>query len=156
MPPRKGGAPSSIPWCSSYWKRSLLVTLDYIHQLYFIYVYMKACVYGFMFVLIKKSVALHVYKLNFHLTFLMSHIQSVRSMEKYWIKCIAKEGDYVEKQIFFIDKFYSFLRIQTYGTTYLCAYVFVLVCCVYVCVCIHACINADVCAYVCAYMYAWG
>ena len=27
-------APSPTPWCSRYWKRSLLVALDYDHQLY--------------------------------------------------------------------------------------------------------------------------
>ena len=32
--PGKGVAPSHTPWCSSYWKRSLLVALDYGHQLY--------------------------------------------------------------------------------------------------------------------------
>ena len=32
-----GVAPSHIPRCSSYWKGSLLVTLDYGRQLYFIY-----------------------------------------------------------------------------------------------------------------------
>ena len=31
----KGVAPSPTPWCSSYWKGSLLVALDYSHQLYF-------------------------------------------------------------------------------------------------------------------------
>ena len=29
-----GVAPSPTPWCSSYWKGSLWVTLDYVHQLY--------------------------------------------------------------------------------------------------------------------------
>ena len=33
--PGKGVAPSPTPWCSSYWKGSLLVTLDYGRQLYF-------------------------------------------------------------------------------------------------------------------------
>ena len=32
--PGKGVAPSPAPWCSSYWKGSLQVTLDYGHQLY--------------------------------------------------------------------------------------------------------------------------
>ena len=31
---RKGVAPFSTPWCSSYWKESLLVTLDYGRQLF--------------------------------------------------------------------------------------------------------------------------
>ena len=34
--PVKGVAPFPIHWCSSYWKWSLWVTLDYSHQLYFI------------------------------------------------------------------------------------------------------------------------
>ena len=32
--PGKGVAPSPTSWCSSYWKGSLLVTLNYGHQLY--------------------------------------------------------------------------------------------------------------------------
>ena len=35
--PGKGVAPSSIPWCRSYRKESLRVTLDYGRQLYFFY-----------------------------------------------------------------------------------------------------------------------
>ena len=31
--PGKGVAPSPTPWCSSYWKGSLRVTLDYGHKL---------------------------------------------------------------------------------------------------------------------------
>ena len=30
----KGVVPSPTPWCCSYWKRSLWLTLDYGHQLY--------------------------------------------------------------------------------------------------------------------------
>ena len=38
--PGKRVAPSSIPWCSSYWKGSLQVTLDNGRQLYlYIYIY---------------------------------------------------------------------------------------------------------------------
>ena len=35
--PGKGVAPSPTPWCSSYWKGSLLVTLDYGRQLFFFF-----------------------------------------------------------------------------------------------------------------------
>ena len=35
--PGKGVAPSPTPWCSSYRKGSLRVTLDYGRQLYFFY-----------------------------------------------------------------------------------------------------------------------
>ena len=35
--PGKGIAPSPIPWCSSYWKGSPKVTLNYSRQLYFTY-----------------------------------------------------------------------------------------------------------------------
>ena len=38
--PGKGVAPFPTPWCSSYRKGSLRVTLDYGRQLYFIYIYM--------------------------------------------------------------------------------------------------------------------
>ena len=36
--PGKGVAPSPTPRCSSYWKGSLLVTLDYGHQLFTFYI----------------------------------------------------------------------------------------------------------------------
>ena len=35
--PGKGVAPSATPWCSSYWKESLLVALDFSRQLYYSY-----------------------------------------------------------------------------------------------------------------------
>ena len=38
--PGKGVAPSPTLWCSSYRKGSLLVTLDYGHQLYLLYLFM--------------------------------------------------------------------------------------------------------------------
>ena len=40
---REGVAPSPTPWCSSYRKGSLRVTLDYGRQLYF-YIYICVCV----------------------------------------------------------------------------------------------------------------
>ena len=47
--PREGVAPSHTPWCSSYRKGSLRVTLDYGRQLYlliyiYIYIYIYICV----------------------------------------------------------------------------------------------------------------
>ena len=39
--PGKGVAPSPTPWCSSYRKGSLRVTLDYSCQLYFTYILLK-------------------------------------------------------------------------------------------------------------------
>ena len=36
---REGVAPSPTPWCSSYRKGSLRVTLDYGRQLYLLYIY---------------------------------------------------------------------------------------------------------------------
>ena len=36
--PGKGVAPSPTPWCSSYQKGSLRVTLDYGRQLYLLYI----------------------------------------------------------------------------------------------------------------------
>ena len=41
-----GVAPSPTPWCSSYWKESLQVTLDYGHQLYFLYIYIYIYIYN--------------------------------------------------------------------------------------------------------------
>ena len=37
--PEKGVAPSPTPWCCSYRKGSLRVTLDYGRQLYLLYIY---------------------------------------------------------------------------------------------------------------------
>ena len=42
--PEKGVAPSPTPWCSSYWKGSLLVALDYGHHLYLITICVRVCV----------------------------------------------------------------------------------------------------------------
>ena len=45
---REGVAPSPTPWCSSYRKRSLRVTLDYGRQLYLylsIYIYIYIYIY---------------------------------------------------------------------------------------------------------------
>ena len=46
--PGKGVGLSPTPWCSSYWKRSLLVSLDYGRQLTYLYttinIYVCVCV----------------------------------------------------------------------------------------------------------------
>ena len=39
--PGKGLAPSPTPWWSCYWKGALQISLDYSHQLYFIYIYIS-------------------------------------------------------------------------------------------------------------------
>ena len=41
--PGKGVAPYPTPWCSSYRKGSLLVALDYNHQLYLLYLHNCIC-----------------------------------------------------------------------------------------------------------------
>ena len=43
--PGNGVAPSPIPHCSSYWKGILLVTLDYVRQLYLLllFVWFQSC-----------------------------------------------------------------------------------------------------------------
>ena len=41
----EGVAPSPTPWCSSYRKGSLRVTLDYGRQLYFTYIYIYIYIY---------------------------------------------------------------------------------------------------------------
>ena len=40
--PEEGEMPSPTPRCSSYWKGSFLVTLDYDRQLYFYFTHIKA------------------------------------------------------------------------------------------------------------------
>ena len=44
--PGKGVALSPTSQCSSYWKGSLRVALDYGRQLYFIYIYLYKCAYS--------------------------------------------------------------------------------------------------------------
>ena len=50
--PRKGVAPSPTPRCSSYWKGSLLVTLDYGCQLYFYFIIKGFQTIVFIFIVI--------------------------------------------------------------------------------------------------------
>ena len=45
---REGVSPSPTPWCSSYRKGSLRVTLDYGRQLYFTYIYIYIYIYIYM------------------------------------------------------------------------------------------------------------
>ena len=47
---REGVAPSPTPWCSSYRKGSLRVTLDYGRQLYLLYIYIYIYIYIGFFV----------------------------------------------------------------------------------------------------------
>ena len=44
--PGKGVAPSPTPWCSSYWKGSLQVTLDYCCQIYYTIIIFYICIFG--------------------------------------------------------------------------------------------------------------
>ena len=47
---REGLAPSPTPWCSSYRKGSLRVTLDYGRQLYFLYIYIYIYIYKYAYI----------------------------------------------------------------------------------------------------------
>ena len=47
--PGKGVAPSPTSWCSSYWKGSLWVTLDYGRQLYFFFHFLLVIDLKFLF-----------------------------------------------------------------------------------------------------------
>ena len=57
--PGKGVAPSSTPWCSSYWKRRFRVALDNARQLYFTYsinsVYIASKDFSFQWWILKDS-----------------------------------------------------------------------------------------------------
>ena len=53
---REGVAPSPTPWCSSYRKGSLRVTLDYGRQLYFTYQFISIQVNLF------QPVHIHIYQ----------------------------------------------------------------------------------------------
>ena len=62
--PGKGIAPSPILRCSSYWKRSLQVALNYGHQLYLITLYIYIYIYIYIYKISKpyperKAIAKH-------------------------------------------------------------------------------------------------
>ena len=62
--PGKRIVPSPTPRCCSNWKVSLLVALDYNHQLYFylyIYIYIYMCVYICWFVGIYIYIYIYIY-----------------------------------------------------------------------------------------------
>ena len=71
--PWKGAAPFPTPQCSSYWKGSLQVALDYSHLLYFylyiyIYIYIyththtHTCIYIYIYIYIYTYISTHLYK----------------------------------------------------------------------------------------------
>ena len=65
----KGVAPSPTPQCSSYWKGSLRVTLDYGSQLFYnLYVETQICTFSFIQVWIKqcmkRNLSILILKLN--------------------------------------------------------------------------------------------
>ena len=72
--PGKGVAPSPTPWCSSYWKGSLWVTLDWGHHLYFYY-------------FDKESRATTTYDLILHYTYFITCQKCIR---KAWYFCSFK------------------------------------------------------------------
>ena len=64
--PGKEVAPSPTPWCSSYRKGSLRVTLDYGRQLYlllyiYIYIYMYIYVYIYIYIYIYIYMCVYIY-----------------------------------------------------------------------------------------------
>ena len=65
--PGKGVASSSTPQCSSYWKGSLIVALDYgrlqfiIHIYIYIYIYIQIYVHIYMHIYIHVHRCMHIY-----------------------------------------------------------------------------------------------
>ena len=57
----KGVAPSSTPWCSSYWKGSLQVTFDYGHQLYFTYIFAHTHIYVYAHTHTHTHIYIYIY-----------------------------------------------------------------------------------------------
>ena len=74
--PENGVAPSHAPWCSSYWKGSLWVALDYRYQLYFLLYgvlllfFVNLCGWYFIdsFKIIKLSVCKPLYQFHISLS----------------------------------------------------------------------------------------
>ena len=56
---REGVAPSPTPWCSSYRKGSLWVTLDYGRQLYFIYIHLCMYIHQYIYIYIYWCMYIH-------------------------------------------------------------------------------------------------
>ena len=52
--PGKGVVPSPTPWCSSYWKGSLLVTLDYSRQLSYLLIYIYTYKYSYIWLVVSS------------------------------------------------------------------------------------------------------
>ena len=59
--PGKGVAPSPTHRCSSYWKGSLRVTLDYGHQRYFTYIYIHIYIYIYIYTVTYINHSLDIY-----------------------------------------------------------------------------------------------
>ena len=101
---REGVAPSPTPWCSSYRKGSLRVTLDYGRQLYLlIYIY----IYIYIYIRIHICVCVCVW-------------DSVQWREQKWLNntyrfIINHKNLYTHKQIY-DDYFHTYIRkyIRTY------------------------------------------
>ena len=70
-------APFSIPRCSSFWKRSLWVTLDYGRQLC-LYIYMCVCVcvciYIYIYVCVCVCVCVYIYMHIYIYIYIYAHI----------------------------------------------------------------------------------
>ena len=71
--PGKGVAPSSTPWCSSYRKGSLWVTLDYGHQLYLLISQMFK---------MNRSINLLIHTVNYYLVVYINVIASYKYVDK--------------------------------------------------------------------------
>ena len=81
--PRKRVAPFPTPQCSSYWKGSLLVTLNHCRQLYLLLLYSNAGILlkksqgKLMFVLSSQKTLLLIQLININMYFSLSPISSL-------------------------------------------------------------------------------
>ena len=76
---REGVAPSPTPWCSSYRKGSLRVTLDYGRQLYFTYIFEKS---SFIHLLTLRT----IYISPHHVSRMWHKVNFLAEFNGFWIQ----------------------------------------------------------------------
>ena len=79
---REGVAPSPTPWCSSYRKGSLRVTLDYGRQLYFTFIYTNT--YTLIYIYIYRFIGL-VGRVFANSKLVQSQVKSYQRFKKWYL-----------------------------------------------------------------------
>ena len=74
--PGKGVAPSPTPWCSSYWKWSLLAALDYgCQQQLYIYIYIYTLIFEYIYI--------YIYIYIYHILYCISIWKNISALNNF-------------------------------------------------------------------------